>query len=113
MPPELTHAVAAFSHDVTLSQVPEAALERARTAILDTLGVMLAARDEPVARIVIDYARSTGSTGPAGIVGHPLHTAPETAARPRGRRRRSGAHARVLQQPTTTWAAWRCRTRRG
>src|SRR5215831_18257368 len=59
---------------------PAQAVEAARRAILDCLGVMLAGSVEPAARIVADVARAEGGSPLATVVGTPLRTGAVWAA---------------------------------
>jgi 2-methylcitrate dehydratase PrpD len=68
---------------------PAQAVEAARRAILDCLGVMLAGSVEPAARIVADVARAEGGSPLATVVGTPLRTGAVWAALANG----TAAHA--------------------
>src|SRR5438034_9762264 len=72
--------VADFIGGFELSAVPPLALERARLAFVDTVGVMLAgSRSEPAA-IVLDIVRAEAAQPRAGIVGQSLRASPQLAA---------------------------------
>jgi 2-methylcitrate dehydratase PrpD len=64
-----TSLVAEFVTKSRLDDCPEAALESARRAILDCLGVMLAGSVEPAARILQQVARAEGGMPLATVVG--------------------------------------------
>src|SRR5499427_2324394 len=68
---------------------PTEAVEAARRAILDCLGVMLAGSVEPAARLVTDVARAEGGSPLATVVGTPLRTGALWAALANG----TAAHA--------------------
>jgi len=68
---------------------PAEAVEAARRAILDCLGVMLAGSVEPAARLVTDVARAEGGSPLATVVGTPLRTGAVWAALANG----TAAHA--------------------
>src|SRR5499426_1570194 len=68
---------------------PAEAVEAARRAILDCLGVMLAGSVEPAARIVTDVARAEGGSPLATVVGSSLRTGAVWAALANG----TAAHA--------------------
>src|SRR5215510_3372797 len=68
---------------------PAEAVEAARRAILDCLGVMLAGSVEPAARIVTDVARAEGGSPLATVVGTSLRTGAVWAALANG----TAAHA--------------------
>jgi 2-methylcitrate dehydratase PrpD len=59
-------ALAERIHAFTYDGLPEAAVERAKTGILDTVGVTLAGSLEPCARIAL---RVSASSGPALVFG--------------------------------------------
>jgi 2-methylcitrate dehydratase PrpD len=63
-----------------LKQAPPLAVERARTAFIDTVGVMLAgSRSEPAA-IVLEMVRAEGAAPAVSIVGQSVRTSPQLAA---------------------------------
>src|SRR5215813_5949023 len=68
---------------------PAEAVEAARRAILDCLGVMLAGSVEPAARLVTHVARAEGGSPLATVVGTPLRTGAVWAALANG----TAAHA--------------------
>jgi 2-methylcitrate dehydratase PrpD len=72
--------LAEFVVKTTLEDCPVEALARVRRAALDTLGVMLAGADEPVARIVRRVVRAEGGIALATVVGTTLKTSPGWAA---------------------------------
>ncbi len=72
--------LAEFVVKTTLEDCPSEAVARVRRAALDTLGVMLAGADEPVARIVRNVVRAEGGIALATVVGTTLKTAPGWAA---------------------------------
>jgi 2-methylcitrate dehydratase PrpD len=75
-----TQLVSAFVAGFDLSNAPPLALERARTAFIDTMGVMLAgSRTEPAA-IVCEMVRAEGAKPAASIVGQSLRSSPQLAA---------------------------------
>lgn len=75
-----TAALAEFVAGFDLSKVPAAAIANARTAFVDTVGVMLAgSRTEPAA-IVCEMVRSEGAGPLATVVGQSFRTSPQLAA---------------------------------
>ncbi len=72
--------LAEFVVKTSLEDCPAEAIARVRRAALDTLGVMLAGADEPVARIVRRVVRAEGGIALATVVGTALKTAPGWAA---------------------------------
>ena len=75
-----TQRIVDFIAGFDLKRVPPLALERARTAFVDTVGVMLAgSRSEPAA-LVLDIVRAEGAAPKAGIVGQSIRSSPQLAA---------------------------------
>ena len=72
--------IADFITGFELEKVPPVAIERARTAFVDTVGVMLAgSRSEP-SEIVREMVQVEGAEPAASVVGHSLRTSPQLAA---------------------------------
>ena len=84
-----TSHIAEFVTKSRWEDCPPEAVETARRAILDCLGVMLAGSVEPAARIVADVARAEGGSPLATVVGTPLRTGAVWAALANG----TAAHA--------------------
>ncbi len=75
-----TALVAEFIAGFDLKQAPPRAIEQARSAFIDTIGVMLAgSRSEP-AEMVCEMARAEGAKPAASVVGQSLRTSPQLAA---------------------------------
>src|SRR5262249_45403908 len=75
-----TQLLADFTAGLALKRAPPLAIERARTAFIDTVGVTLAgSRSEPAA-IVLDMVALESATPTASIVGQSLRTSPQLAA---------------------------------
>ena len=75
-----TARVVDFIAGFDLKQAPALAVERARTAFIDTVGVMLAgSRSEP-AGIVLELVRAEGAKPAVSIVGQSLRASPQLAA---------------------------------
>jgi len=72
--------IAEFVTGFDLKNVPSAAIDRARVAFIDTVGVMLAGSQEPVSNIVCDMVKLEGSAPAASIVGQSLRASPQLAA---------------------------------
>jgi 2-methylcitrate dehydratase PrpD len=70
-------------------ELPAPVKELARQCLLDTIAVMLAARDEPVFKIVLDEAKEQGGNAQASIIGAALKTSLQQAALVNG----TSAHA--------------------
>lgn len=75
-----TARLAEFVVKTSLADCPDAALVQVRRATLDTLGVMLAGADEPVARAVRAVVRAEGGLPLCTVVGTGLRTSPTWAA---------------------------------
>jgi 2-methylcitrate dehydratase PrpD len=72
--------IADFVAGFDLKTAPAAAIDRARVAIVDTVGVMLAGSQLPPADIVCDIVKAEASAPAATIVGRPLRATPQLAA---------------------------------
>ena len=64
-----TRKIAEFIHRTTFKEIPPAASEGAKLQILDTIGIGLAALDQPVARAIQEYVRSLGGGAVATVMG--------------------------------------------
>src|SRR5512132_2482725 len=84
-----TSTIAEFVAKSRWEDCPAEAVDAARRAILDCLGVMLAGSVEPAARIVTEIARSEGGAPLATVVGTSLRTGAVWAALANG----TAAHA--------------------
>ena len=84
-----TSAIAEFVAKSRWEDCPAEAVDAARRAVLDCLGVMLAGSVEPAARIVADIARAEGGAPLATVVGTSLRTGAVWAALANG----TAAHA--------------------
>ena len=75
-----TQLAADFIAGFELKQAPALAVDRARVAFIDTVGVMLAgSRTEPAA-IVLEMVKAEGAAPAVSIVGQSLRTSPQLAA---------------------------------
>ena len=72
--------VAAFVTGFDLQAAPVELTDLAQTALIDTIGVMLAGSAEPASGIVCDMIASEAAAPAAGIVGRGLRTSPQSAA---------------------------------
>jgi 2-methylcitrate dehydratase PrpD len=99
---KLSELIADFVTGFDLNAAPPLAVERARLAFTDTLGVMLAGSQEKVAQIAGDLAKAEGAAPVVSVVGQPLRTSPQLAAFANG----VAAHAMdydlsyIMGQPT-------------
>src|SRR5438876_2337776 len=84
-----TSAIAEFVTKSRWEDCPAEAVDAARRAILDCLGVMLAGSTEPAARIICEVARAEGGAPLATVVGARLRTGAVWAALANG----TAAHA--------------------
>jgi 2-methylcitrate dehydratase PrpD len=78
--PKLSRAIAEFVTGFALGEAPPLAVERARTAFADTVGVMLAGSRQKVAAIVVDMVRAEAAAPTVSVVGQSLRTTPQFAA---------------------------------
>src|SRR5215469_2521175 len=75
-----TQRVAEFVAGFELKQARALAIERARTAFIDTVGVMLAGtRSEPAA-LVLEMVKAEGAAPAVSVVGQSARTSPQLAA---------------------------------
>ena len=65
----VTERMAEFIVETKWADFPALAIERAKKAVVDTVGVTLAGVNEPVGRIVADFARKMGGAPEASIIG--------------------------------------------
>jgi 2-methylcitrate dehydratase PrpD len=63
-----------------IKTVPQPAIDRARIAFIDTIGVMLAGSHEEVAHIVAEMVKAEASAPQATVVGTSLRASPQLAA---------------------------------
>jgi 2-methylcitrate dehydratase PrpD len=75
-----TELVARFAADAEGPTIPEAALSRAKLALLDCIGVALAGSRFPSSLILLDLIRESGGASQAGIIGTRLRTSTQEAA---------------------------------
>ena len=78
--PKLSERIAEFVTGFDLKAAPPLAIERARTAFVDTVGVTLAGSTEKVAAIVRDMVQAEGAAPAVSVIGSPLRTSPQLAA---------------------------------
>jgi 2-methylcitrate dehydratase PrpD len=78
MSDEPTMAIARYVSDRSYGDFPDQAIDNAKHAVLDTIGVMFAGSRHKVGGIIAGYARA--SAGPATVVGQSFQTTPELAA---------------------------------
>jgi 2-methylcitrate dehydratase PrpD len=76
----LTAVLADFIASFDLKNAPPEAIDRARVAFIDTMGVMLAGSHEEVSHLVVEMVKLEGATPSASIVGQSLRTSPQLAA---------------------------------
>ena len=73
-----TRELAEFVSALTLSEIPDLAADRARTAIADVIGVALAGRRHHIGATMLDYVEDQGAREVSGILGGG-RTTPELA----------------------------------
>ena len=76
----ITRRFAEFVVDTRATDIPDAALESVRYALIDTVGCALAGTPERVAQIALSYVREIGAHAQAGVWGTSLRTSPAEAA---------------------------------
>jgi 2-methylcitrate dehydratase PrpD len=76
----LSPLIAAFITGFDLKTVPPLAVERARIAFVDTVGVALAGSTEKVAAIVRDMVKAEAAAPAVSVIGSDLRTSPQLAA---------------------------------
>lgn len=76
----ITEAFAWFVCNICFEKLPEAAIEKAKLATLDTVGVILAAVQDPIGKIIGRYVRERGGSPEAGVIGWGFQTSAEMAA---------------------------------
>lgn len=79
-PGPVTDEICAFVARTSLDAVPDAAQERGRVHLLDTLGLALSGSNDPATRTVKRQAERMGSTGAASVLATSFKTAPSLAA---------------------------------
>jgi 2-methylcitrate dehydratase PrpD len=67
--PPATRELATFGQSLTLDAIPANVLQKAKEAIIDTVGVCIFGSTLPWGRMVIDYARLYGTGGTGSILG--------------------------------------------
>jgi len=77
---KLSELIADFTIGFDLKSAPPLAVERARLAFTDTMGVMLAGSREKVAEIACDMVKAEGSAPAASVVGQSFRASPQLAA---------------------------------
>jgi 2-methylcitrate dehydratase PrpD len=75
-----TARIVDFVASFDIGEAPPLAIERARTAFIDTIGVMLAGSRSDPAAIVLEMVRGEGAAPAVGIVGQSLRSSPQLAA---------------------------------
>lgn len=76
----LSEVIADFVTGFDLKAAPQELIDRARVAITDTVGVMLAGSRQEVSQILCDMVRAEGSAPAASIVGQSLRASAQLAA---------------------------------
>ena len=99
---KLSELIADFTVGFDLKSAPPLAVERARLAFTDTMGVMLAGSREQVAQIACDMVKAEDSAPTCTVVGQSFRASPQLAALANG----VAAHAMdydfsyIMGQPT-------------
>ena len=77
---EVTEAISRWIISTSYDDLPQEAIDVAKRATLDTLGVALAGATQPVGQIVLDYVREAGGTPQAGVIAGGMKTNVASAA---------------------------------
>ncbi len=80
VPAPLTQALGNWSAGFSLAKAPPGLADKARIAIIDTVGVILAAVDEEAPRLLRKVLAADGSAPASSVLGASLRTSPEAAA---------------------------------
>lgn len=67
-----TDRIAGWISALNTAEIPVSALQTAALLVLDSLGVALAARDEPAVQILIDVLSPTDGAGQVPVIGYPV-----------------------------------------
>ena len=78
--PAPTRELAAFGHGLTLDAIPTNVLQKAKEAIIDTVGVCIFGSTLPWGRMVVDYAQLYGAGGTGTILGTDIKVVTPLAA---------------------------------
>src|SRR5690242_14666634 len=78
--PSPTRSLAAFGRDLSYDAIPANVLQKAKDAIIDTVGVCIFGAGLPWGRMVIDYAQLYGAGGTGTILGTDIKVATPLAA---------------------------------
>jgi 2-methylcitrate dehydratase PrpD len=76
----ISQVVADYVAGFDLKSAPPAAIDRARIAFIDTIGVMLAGSHEEVSHLAVEMVKDEASAPQAMIVGQSLRASPQLAA---------------------------------
>src|SRR3989304_9758149 len=79
-PLTVSATVANYIAEFNISEVPAAAIDNARTAMVDAIGIMLAGSTEHAFRIVLEMVLQECASPQASIVGQTVRTTPQLAA---------------------------------
>lgn len=76
----LSQEVGKFVAGIKFDDLPEKVVEKAKLHIMDTLGVLIAAVDDPIMNVIKEYLKEAGRDSCCTILGTGIKTSPETAA---------------------------------
>lgn len=97
---ELTKKIADFVVNTSDAEIPHEAMDTAKAAILDGLGVTLAGSREPLGRLIAEYVRESGGRAKASVIGFGFKTSVAQAALANG----TLAHIMDYDDATAGWA---------
>ncbi len=75
-----TGKLASFISNADYNQLPREAIQRAKSCVLDGLGVILAGTRHPTSKLILDYAKSVGGKAEATAIGSGYKTSLPLAA---------------------------------
>jgi 2-methylcitrate dehydratase PrpD len=76
----VTEKIASFVVETKYSELPQEAIVKTKEAALDCMGVILAAVNDPIGKIMIQYVKEKGGVPESGVVGGGFRTTAEMAA---------------------------------
>jgi 2-methylcitrate dehydratase PrpD len=78
--PGYTEQLVKYVMGINYEDIPQAGIERAKLAMIDTVGVALLGSKEPSSKLIAEFVKSLGTKPQAGIIGHGFYTSLSDAA---------------------------------
>lgn len=75
-----TERIAKFTAETNYRDIPQSAINVAKKAVLDYLGVAIAGASEPAVKILSEQVKHMGAVGEAGVIGGQFRTTADLAA---------------------------------